>query len=294
MYNLQNQVSKLKSQFRATSGSSSTSIATTDDKKSTYKSLTPITRLIHTMRQVIKLNISFADLYPYRADNDATSEKLCFQFYKHLNACIDSFSNCIGNIAAHQLDTLVHEFNTQIVNSMKARLSDLLTNCDQYFKEFSQVEVDSKNLVKYLPGSNARDVVKGKKSNSVINVVRLPRTVPSADSNSKTSKTSVGNFSIVPAASVLTTNTIFDEKKNQFAVVQNPRYFIKKNMSIICYFKSFKLKFRIELSPARKTEKNVFKKVILNQKIRISYFLINSYFNIFSFFVISIFIISEF
>ncbi|RNA29862.1 hypothetical protein BpHYR1_029459 [Brachionus plicatilis] len=171
IYNYQNQISTLRTQIKKDKGLSST-----------YQ------RLIHTMRQIVKLIISFEEIYPYRQDKNAISEKLCAQFYKHLNMSIKNFADCLTNCE--------HNYVIQLKN--------LIENCDQFFtknEEKSQPELVENNVAKENKQS------KNKNANQVYNVVRVSRS-SQAKNNTELAKVS--------------SKRIFDKKKpkNQFSNVR--------------------------------------------------------------------------
>lgn len=70
---------------------------TTSSKRA---AMTPVSRLCHTMRAVNKAIHSFADIYPYRPDNNVRSERLCFHFYKQANLSVMNFNECILGVLA--------------------------------------------------------------------------------------------------------------------------------------------------------------------------------------------------
>ncbi len=123
-------------------------------------SITPLARLVHTMRQVNKLTGVFAEFYPYRPDNNLTSEKLCFHFYKQLHASIQSFGEQL------------HFVPVDGMSSVSGRLESLLLNCDKYFSDYNQ------HLDEQTASKNKAQTQKqaSNKSNQVLNVIRTPRT----------------------------------------------------------------------------------------------------------------------
>ena len=218
VYNFQNQLTQLRQQG-----------LTVVRKEHQKHALTPIARLIHTMRQVNRLTCSFAELYPYRPDSNAIAERLCFHFYKQLHLSVDSFNQCINSVS----DSMPAEFSKHTASSVSDRLYVLLSDCDRYFGEFVQAP-DGENctaLVKFQsnkPNLSSNIDKKTKKSElsntNIVNVVRLPRSL-------KKNKNS--------AKSLVSTKTVFEKE---------PRYAIDNT--------------RIELSPTRKSEKLSFAKVI--------------------------------
>ncbi|CAF0890421.1 unnamed protein product [Brachionus calyciflorus] len=132
IYNYQNQINSLRNQKKESNISQ---------------------RLVHTIRQVIKLINSFSDIYPYRQDNNLTSEKLCFQFYKHLNLSIRNFCEYLNQ------------------SDYVGKFEDLIKKCDEFFKK------DPSEKMEVKEGKNMSDDKdsKSKKSNQVLNVVRVSR-----------------------------------------------------------------------------------------------------------------------
>ena len=151
MYNLQNQMNQLKL--------SSQSQHQVNEKSST-SILTPLARLTHTMRQVNKLIGVFTEFYPYRPDNNLTSEKLCFHFYKQLHASIQSFGEQL------------HFIQTDGMGVVSNKLQMLLLNCDKYFRDYTQ------HLEEHMANKNKKKPEKqvSNKSNQVLNIIRTPRT----------------------------------------------------------------------------------------------------------------------
>lgn len=141
IYNYQNQISTLRSQIKKD------------------KSMTSVhQRLIHTIRQIIKLIVSFGEIYPYRQDKNVISEKLCTQFYKHLNMSIKNFIDCLTNYE----------------QSYIIQLNNLIQSCDKYFpknEEKSQTEQGASNVGKQSKQSSNTT----KSTNQVFNVVRVSR-----------------------------------------------------------------------------------------------------------------------
>lgn len=127
--------------------------------KSSKKNESSIQRLIHTTRQIIKLIVSFGEIYPYRQDKDLISEKLCLQFYKQLNRSVKNFIDCLSvdeNFISTQLNQLIHD-------------------CDRYFMDDPADDrtecVEKKSKIDSFEPKN-------KKTNQVLNVVRVSRNIP--------------------------------------------------------------------------------------------------------------------
>lgn len=110
------------------------------------------------MRQIIKLIVSFGEIYPYRQDKSVISEKLCTQFYKNLNLSIKNFIDCLTNYE----------------QSYIIQLNNLIQNCDKYFpknEEKNQSEQMASNVGKESKQSSNMT----KNTNQVFNVVRVSR-----------------------------------------------------------------------------------------------------------------------
>jgi hypothetical protein len=197
MYDYQNQLSNLKQAF-----------SQSQQKKSAPKSaMSSIGRLIHTMRQVNRLNVSFAELYPYRPDNDPITEKLCYHFYKQMHLSVLNFTQSVNLVSQSSASEFL---NMQSASSISDRFLVLLADCDRYFAEFGQVETDCKALVKYAPDNKSSDKpntgITGKKTPNVVNIVRLPRVnhLTVGNNNINTNQQQVSK-------SIVTTKTIFDK-----------------------------------------------------------------------------------
>jgi hypothetical protein len=222
MYDYQNQFVHLKQNFTQHQA-----------KKDVKSPMTPVGRLIHTMRQVNRLNHSFAELYAYRPDNDAITERLCYHFYKQMHMTTLNFSQCVLLVANSVNSGFLSK---QAASGVADRFFVLLADCDRYFTEFAQPEPDCKALVKFMPDGKPRDKssdgVSLKKPANVVNIVRLPRVnhLNNAASNASSSKEMVKN--------VVTTKTVFDKST-----------------------KYSETNARIEISPPRKKEKKTIIKV---------------------------------
>lgn len=216
MYNCQMNLSKFSSQLKQINP-----VTSTNSSKST-STISPLARLVHTMRQVNKSIYAFADFYPYRPDNHVQSEKLCFHFYKQVHSCVESFNQCILNALTSS-------------NGVAQRLTTLLISCDQYFGEFRQIEqddVDSKALVKYVPPHSESSITHTKKSNDggskIFNIVRVPRTNRPISSGPKSVKSGSSVVSTTSEATsvVVPTKTILEgagKTKQNWDSVSNAR-----------------------------------------------------------------------
>jgi hypothetical protein len=211
MYDFQNQLIHLKQTFYQPHA-----------KKTA--AMTPIGRLIHTMRQVNRLNQSFADLYAYRPDNDLITEKLCYHFYKQMHLSVLNFSQCVSIVA----NTAHSEFlSRQAANGLSDRFLVLLADCDRYFSEFGQPEPDCKALVKFVNDKASEKAVVGdsssgvvlKKSNNIVNIVRLPRVNHLSGGRNANANTNYKEKELVK--NLVTTKTIFD-KSSKYSET-NPR-----------------------------------------------------------------------
>lgn len=149
-YNLQNQINRIKIQF------------TKPAEKVTKTSMSPAARLTHTMRQVIKTINIFADLYPYRPDNDLSTEKLCNCFYKQLQLSIENFNQCLLLISNQSND-----FTTS--NLTIEKLNNLLLNCNHLFEESNE------GIAKEVPTKLSAEKI-ATKIKPKLNVIRMPRT----------------------------------------------------------------------------------------------------------------------
>lgn len=108
MYNSQMQLGKLKQQIVAKPTTSPSREPTPSASSGSSKLITPVGRLCHTMRLVNKSIHSFADIYPYRADNNPRSDRLCFHFYKQVHSCVENFNRCILGVLV--FSNLIGEF----------------------------------------------------------------------------------------------------------------------------------------------------------------------------------------
>ena len=226
MYNLQNQMNQLKL--------NSQSHQQSNEKSS---SITPLARLAHTMRQVNKLTGVFAEFYPYRPDNNLTSEKLCFHFYKQLHASIQSFGEQL------------HFIPLDGMGGVSQKLEILLLNCDKYFSDYNQqLEEQTVNKNKNQPQKQQSN-----KSNQVLNVIRTPRTNSSVAITTNASTTSTVK---VPPKIV---KNVKAKKKSGIsivsasAIVQGKKILPKSRMHIIDAKSDeesvVKLPMRMDISP---------------------------------------------
>lgn len=140
------------------------------------------------MRQIIKLIVSFGEIYPYRQDKNVISEKLCAQFYKHLNSSIKNFTDCLT----------IQEQN------YIPQLNNLIQKCNDFFvinEEKAKPDSADNNLSKENKQSKSKNV------NQVFNVVRVSR------NTQQKCPTEVAKVS---------SKRIFDKKKpkNQFSNVR--------------------------------------------------------------------------
>ena len=133
MYTLQNQMGLFRTQFAQ-------EINKGNEKP---KLMAILTRVVHTMRQVIKTINTFADSFPYRPLNDSLTDKLCAHFYKQLNLSIESFTECIMKLT--EATGITQQFSQCVEFESKTvvdRLSYLLMNCNQHFLDTNLADID--------------------------------------------------------------------------------------------------------------------------------------------------------
>ena len=157
MYTLKNQMGLFQTQFKQE----------INKGNEEQKLMAILTRVVHTMRQVIKTINVFADSFPYRPLNDSLTDKLCVHFYKQLNLSIDSFTECIV-----KLNELTHQFNHVEFESKSVvdRLSSLLLNCNHHFVDINSVDID----MQIKPVKRQESVDRKKILLISSNVVRIP------------------------------------------------------------------------------------------------------------------------
>ena len=114
MYNFQLQLHSFKTQL-AQSKTNPASLAT---------------RVTHTMRQLVKALSQFTEAYPYRADEDIFTDKLCFNFYKQLNLSVKNYAAILGLMkkSANHL-----QLNHDAFEDVGERVSSILDRCDVHF-----------------------------------------------------------------------------------------------------------------------------------------------------------------
>lgn len=151
-YDFQNQLSQLRDVI-----SSQASLGKSNQAGS------PVSRLGHIIRQLARIVTSFAELYPYRPDNNKIYDRLSAHFYKQLRLAVETYSQCVGLVAKKNPDAVS-------VNTTD-KLFILLAECDRYFQP-----VEEKKETKQQFDSNTRPEIKRAiKSANVINIVRVPR-----------------------------------------------------------------------------------------------------------------------
>jgi hypothetical protein len=185
MYNLQNQMSRF--------GRPESEPQSANQAK---HSISPMARLVHTMRQVIKSTGSFAEFYAYRPDNSLVGEKLCAHFYKQLRLSIENFSA------------------SGVPVEVAGRLGQLLDGCDKYFEDCSQVESDAKHTSEQ---KSKKQMVASK--GSVVSVIRTARTGVSGSGQLKSSSaTSVAvavEAALVPPIKKISKMNIIDARSDE-------------------------------------------------------------------------------
>jgi hypothetical protein len=129
--------------------------------------MSPETRLIHTMRQVIKTVHIFSDLYPYRSD-DLITNKLCHRFYKQFKMSIENFNDCLIHLTKTNTETYESSSNRTVDT-----LNQLIIECDDFFTETNLIEpeINSKSTLasnKNVASKLSNKILKSKKTIKVI------------------------------------------------------------------------------------------------------------------------------
>ena len=136
MYDTRNQMTRL---------GKLASVASATTTTQSHATMSPLARVTHTMRQASRLVGQFVDLYAYRGE-DATSTRLCEQFYKQLRLALDSFVPVLQRHCEH---------DTSIVLE---RLDRVLSNCDAFLLVVARGgETDANALVKYEPAAHPKE-----------------------------------------------------------------------------------------------------------------------------------------
>lgn len=204
MYNLQNQMSRFsRAQLE-------------QQANQTKHSISPMARLVHTMRQVIKSTGSFAEFYAYRPDNCLVAEKLCAHFYKQLRLSIENF-NASG-----------------VPVEVAGRLNQLLDGCDKYFEDFSQVESDAKHTSEE---KSKKKMVASK--GSVVNVIRTARTGVNGSGQLKSgsaASVAVVAAALVPPIKKISKMNIIDAKSDEENFKTSLRYFFWLSLEMFKLF----------------------------------------------------------
>lgn len=120
MYTFKNQMEKFKQSFQVNKPDV---VQHSDLTTKSAKNLTPTTRLIISVRQLIKSVNTFSDLYPYRPEKSQICERLCSHFYKQFQTSINYLNACLNSISLDRF------------NQIAARLNNLLVDCEKYFED---------------------------------------------------------------------------------------------------------------------------------------------------------------
>mgnify|MGYP001810479667 CR=1 FL=1 len=187
-----------------------------------------LSRLVHLMRQLFKTVNLFAESYPYRADNELFTEKLCFNFHKQLDMSIRHYLDCLSLAAQISGCFGVNSYllaQLSDLDDIKARGSQLLTRCDEFFQTDPATARETGDG-KHLAGSEPKRATEstgdgyfGKGQAKIVNVIRTSRTTLIGG---KKTKINVSNPNKKSAKKVIAVkqkafDTISDSKPKQVA-----------------------------------------------------------------------------